>query len=249
MIRLRSGPRTPLTSVLASAGLATALCVAQAAQAQTIQPAERRNVVSFSTSATQELTQDLLTVTLQASKEGTQAADVQTAIKQMLEAGLAEARRSAQPGALEVRTGAFSIHPRYNNQGRVNGWQGQGQLIVEGTDMARIAQTVGRLNQLNVVNVSYGLSRALREKHEAAVTAQAIAAYRARALETAKAFGFGNYVLGEVSVQGNEQGDGRPPVPMMMKAMRAEAADMALPVEPGKGTVTVTVSGQIILTP
>lgn len=219
------------------------------AQAQTVQ-AERRNAVSFSATATQELTQDLLIVTLQANKDGAQASEVQSALKQQLDAALTEARKAVQPnGALEVRTGSFSIHPRYTNQGKVNGWQGQAQLIVEGTDMARIAQTVGRLNQLNVVNVRYDLSRALREKHEAQVTANAIAAYRAKAVEMAKAFGFGNYTLGEVSVQAGEGFENRP-MPMMMKAARAEVADAApLPVEPGKGTVTATVSGVVILTP
>lgn len=248
MIRLRSARRSPLNSVCVSAVLAAALwAVLPGVHAQT-QSAERRNAVSFSASATQELTQDLLTVTLQATRDGAQAAEVQTALKRTLDAALAEARRGARPGVLEVRTGAFSIHPRYTEQGRINGWQGQAQLVIEGTDMPGITQMVGRLNQLNVVNVNYGLSRELRDKHESAVTAQAIAAYRAKALEMAKAFGFANYALGEVSVQSNEQGD-RPPMPMMMKASRAEAADAPLPVEPGKGLITVTVSGQVILTP
>lgn len=233
-----------------------ALCVAAAAfsaaraEAQTM-PAERRNAVSFSATATQELTQDLLSVTLQANKDGTQAAEVQAGLKQQLDAALAEARKAIQPnGALEVRTGSFSIHPRYTNQGKISGWQGQAQLVVEGTDMARIAQTVGRLNQLNVVNVRYDLSRALREKYESQVTAQAIAAYRAKALEMAKAFGFANYALGEVNIQTGEGFENRPMPVMMMKAARAEAADAApLPVEPGKGSVTVTVSGLVVLTP
>lgn len=236
-----------LSSLRAGLSLALAMCFLSPAQAQN--PPERRNVVSFTASATQEVTQDLLTVVLQANKEGSQAADVQSALKQLLESGLNEARKAAQPGSMEVRTGSFSLYPRYSNQGRTNGWQGQAQLVLEGTDMARITQTVGKLNQLNVVQVSYGLSRALREKHEAAVTAQAIASYRARGLELAKAFGFGNYALSEVSVQSNEGSDPRP-VPMMMKSARSEAAaDAPLPVEPGKGQITVTVSGQVVLTP
>ena len=76
---------------------------------------------------------------------------------------------------MAVRTGYFSVQPRYNSSGRVNGWQGSAQLILEGTDIARITQTSGRLNQLNVINVGYGLSRALREQHESALTSQAIA--------------------------------------------------------------------------
>lgn len=243
----RTSNRFSQLALRTTMGLTLAALSAASAQAQ--MAPERRNVVAYTTSATEEVTQDLLTVTLQANKEGSQAADVQAALKQQLEAALAEARKAAVPGALEVRTGSFSLYPRYSNQGKTNGWQGQAQLILEGTDMARITQTAGKLNQLNVVNVSYGLSRALREKHEAAVTAQAIANYRARGLELAKAFGFNNYALGEVSVNSNEGSDHRPMPMMKAQRMSAEAADAALPVEPGKGNITVTVSGQVILTP
>lgn len=207
-----------------------------------------RNAVRFSSSATQEVTQDLLSITLQATREGSQAAEVQTALKQAMEAALAEARKSAQAG-MEVRTGAFSVQPRYNSSGRINGWQGFAQLILEGTDVARITQTTGRLNQLNVINVSYGLSRALREQYESSLTSQAIARFKTRATQIAADFGLKGYTLGEVSVSSTDPGF--EPRPYLMKAMsaRAEAADAPLPVEPGKGTLSVTVNGQVILTP
>jgi predicted secreted protein len=207
----------------------------------------RSNVVNFQATATQEVTQDLLSVTLQANREGAQAAEVQSQLKQALEAALTEAKRSAVPGDMEVRTGYFSINPRYSNNGRVSGWQGTAQLVLEGTDTARIAQTSGKLNQLNVVNVGYGLSRALREKHESALTQDAINRFRERAGELAKGFGFSGYSLGEVSVQTGEPGFQGRPMMMAMRAKSAEAADAPLPVEPGKGVLTVTVSGQVVL--
>lgn len=234
-------PRYSVPKLLSSAVLAAA-CLPWA-HAEPV----RANVVSFQTTATQELTQDLLSVTLQVNKEGAQAAEVQSGLKQALDAALLEAKRSAQAGAMEVRTGYFSVNPRYGNNGRINGWQGTAQLVLEGTDTTRISQTAGKLNQLNVVNVSYGLSRALREQHESALTAEAITRFRHRAGELAKNFGFTGYSLGEVNVQAGDPGfQGRP----MVMAMRAKAADVseaALPVEPGKGVLTVTVSGQVVL--
>lgn len=235
---------TLMTRYSAPILLITALLAANIANAQA-EPL-RANVVSFQATATQEVTQDLLSVTLQANREGTQAAEVQSALKQALEAALTEAKRVATPTGMEVRTGYFSVNPRYGNNGRVNGWQGTAQLVLEGTDTTRISQTAGKLNQLNVVNVSYGLSRALREQYESALTADAITRFRNRASELAKNFGFTAYSLGEVNVQTGEPGfQGRP----MMMAMRAKSAeaDVALPVEPGKGVLTVTVSGQVVL--
>jgi predicted secreted protein len=222
--------------------------LAVAAQAQS-QAVPQRNVVSLSATASQDINQDLLAVTLNVTREGSQAAEVQGQLKQVLEAALAEARKSAVPQGMDVRTGAFSMYPRYNNQGRVNGWQGSAQLVLEGTDMARIAQVAGKLTALNVMGVEYGLSRATRESSESALLAQAVARYRAKAQDVAKAFGMGSFALGEVSVQSGEPGFESRPVPML-KAMRADAVDAApLPGATGKGTVSVTVSGSVILQP
>jgi predicted secreted protein len=232
----------PWALAMALSGLAVA------AQAQS-QAVPQRNVVSLSATASQDINQDLLAVTLNVTREGSQAAEVQGQLKQVLEAALAEARKSAVPQGMDVRTGAFSMYPRYNNQGRVNGWQGSAQLVLEGTDMARIAQVAGKLTAVNVMGVEYGLSRATRESSESALLAQAVARYRAKAQDVAKAFGMGSFALGEVSVQSGEPGFESRPVPML-KAMRADAVDAApLPVAPGKGTVSVTVSGSVILQP
>ncbi len=230
-------------------GLSTALCWATlpgAARAE----APRENVVSFSASATRELVQDLLQITLQARAEGSVAAEVQSQLKQQLDAALSEARKAAAAGAMEVRTGSFHLSPRYANNGRVNGWIGQAQLVLEGTDMARISQTAGRLNQLQVQSVSYGLSRALREAQETELTSQAISRFRARASRIAADFGQRGYVLGELNVSSTDPGFEGRPVLMAARAKTMEmAADAPLPVEPGKGTLTVTVSGQVRLTP
>ena len=220
-------------------------------QAQGVAPgvAAPRNVVSLSATATQEINQDLLAVSLNVTRDGSQAAEVQSQLKQVLDAALTEARKEAKPGSMEVRTGHFSMYPRYNTQGKINGWQGSAQLVLEGTDMPRIAQVAGKLTQLNVTGVDYGLSRAAREASESALLTQAVARYRAKAQDVSRAFGMNSYVLGEVSVQSGEPGFDSRPTPMLMKAARAEMAEAPLPVAPGKGTVSVTVSGSVILTP
>lgn len=167
-----------------------------------------------------------------------------------MESALTEARKAAQgqPG-IEVRTGSFSVQPRYTNAGRISGWQGSAQLVLEGTDTTRISQTAGKLTQLNVVNMQYGLSRGLRERHEAALTNEAIQRFRSRASAMASAFGFKGYTLGEVSVSSTEPGFEPRPYMMATRAKTMEAADAALPVEPGKGRLSVSVNGQVYLTP
>jgi predicted secreted protein len=217
------------------------------APAQAAPDAPRDNMVSFSTSATIEVTRDLLTVVLAVVKDGPDAKVVQATLKQTLESALVEARKSAQTELLEVRTGEFSMNPRYGRDGKINGWQGRAELVLEGTDGARVAQTAGRLSGMNVNSVGYSLSRKLREQNESRVTADAVDRFKVRSAELAKAFGFAGYTIGEVSVNSGEPAYLMKPSMARMTAMAEGAADEAVPVEPGKGNITVTVSGSILL--
>jgi predicted secreted protein len=206
-------------------------------------PPPPEGVVSLSSSASIEVTRDLMSIVFSTTKEGSDAAAVQSQLKQALDAALAEAKKAARPGQVDVQTGNFTLSPRYTNKGVASGWQGTAELVVEGRDMQAIGQLSGRITTLTINRVGYNLSRELREKAEGEITAQAIARYRAKAADYAKQFGYSGYVIREVNVNTSEPGPGRP-MPMMMKAA-VSSADESLPVEAGKGTVTVNVNGSV----
>lgn len=213
---------------------------------QTVPPPQ--NVVHLSASASAEVPRDLMSVVFSASHEGPEAGAVQAQLRQALDAALAEARKAARPGELDVRTGSFSLHPRYAPKGGSQGWVGRAELIVEGRDMPAIAQLAGRIRTMTIAQVGHTLSREAREKIEAEVGASAIERFRARAAETARLFGFTGYLLREVHVGG---GDVQPPVPMAMARARSAAsmgADESLPAEAGKATVVISVNGSVQLT-
>ena len=107
--------------------------------------APRRDMLSLTASASTEVTRDVLAVTFSTTREGTEAAGVQSALKQALDAALAEAKKIAKPGQVDVQTGNFSLHPRYSNKGGITGWHGTAELQVEGKDAAAIAQLTGRI--------------------------------------------------------------------------------------------------------
>jgi predicted secreted protein len=206
-----------------------------------------QGVVSLSSSATIEVTKDLLNVVMSTTREGQDAAAVQSQLKQALDAALAEARKVAKPGQLEVQTGNFSLYPRYATKGGINGWQGSAELVIEGRDMPAIGQLTGRIGTMTIGRVGYGVSRELREKVEGEVTAQAIARYRAKAADYAKQFGYAGYVIREVSVGGSEP-QMYAPAPMLRAKAMSASADEALPVEAGKATIVVNVNGSVQLT-
>jgi predicted secreted protein len=203
-----------------------------------------QNVVNLSASATVEVNKDWLTVVFSTTREGADAAAVQSQLRQALDAALTEARKAAKPGQVDVRTGGFSLSPRYAPKGGISGWQGSTELVVEGRDTQAISALTSRISSLTIGRVGFSLSREAREKVEAEVEAQAITRFRARADSVSKQFGFAGYTVREVAVSSDA---GNPQQPMMMqaKAMRGAMADESLPVEAGKATVTATVNGSV----
>lgn len=227
--------------------LAAALATAGASQAQNMPYAPPQNVLQLSANGSVEVQQDLLVMSLNTTRDGTDAATVQNQLKVVLDAALAEAKKAALPGQMDVRTGHFGLYPRYGRDGKITGWQGSAELVLEGRDFARITSTAAKVPGLTLGNVGFSLSREQRQKVEGEAQSIAIERFKARALELAKGFGFNGYTLREVSVNSNDQGG----FPVRQRAMALEAkassSDMPVPVEAGKSTVLVTVSGSVQL--
>jgi predicted secreted protein len=234
-----------LQSLALAAWVATAFPAASV-QAQTATAAAPQNVVQLSASGSVEAMQDLLSVSLNSTREAADAATVQSQLKLALDAALAEARKAASPGQLEVRTGNFSLYPRYGRDGKITTWQGSTELVLEGRDFARIGATAGKIQTLNVGQVNFSLSREQRARVEGEAQTIAIERFKVKAGEIARGFGFSGYTLREIAVNANDQGYIPRPRMMAMEA-KSSASDAPLPVEAGRSTVLVSVSGTVQL--
>ena len=217
-----------------------------AALAQSVSQSVPQNVVQMSANGSVEVAQDLMSIFLSTSRDGSDPALLQSQLKTAVDAALAEARKVAQTGQLDVRSGNFSLSPRYNREGKPSGWQGTAELVIEGRDFTRISATAGRIQTLSVSGIHFGLSREQRAKVEGEAQALAIERFKARASAVAASFGFSGYSLREVHVSSNDQGPTPRPRMLAMEA-RAMTSDAPLPVEAGKTTVLVTVSGSVQL--
>lgn len=214
--------------------------------AQNLVQNELKNVVQLTASAVVEVQQDVLTINLSTTREAADANTVQTQLKAALDTALVEAKKMASPGQLDVRTGNFSLYPRYTKDGKINGWQGSTELVIEGRDFAKISALAGKIQTLTIANVAFSLSREQRTKAEADMQSAAIDRFRAKAAEVAKSFGMSGYTLREVAVNAGDQSfNPRPNMRGMQASPMAASADV--PVEAGKSSVTVTVSGTVQL--
>ena len=205
-----------------------------------------QNVVQLGANGSVEVQQDTLSIALSTTRDGIDANAVQSQLKTALDVALTEAKKAAVAGQMEVRTGSFSLLPRYGRDSKLTGWQGSAELVLEGKDVARISATAGKIATLTVSNVQFSLSREQRALAETQAQGMAIARFRSKADEIAKSFGFSGYTLREVAVNANDQGVS-PRIRMMAADSMASAASAPLPVEAGKSTVLVTVSGSVQL--
>ena len=212
--------------------------------AQTISGDVMQNVAQLSASGSIEVQQDVLSISMNTSRDGADAGSVQTQLKQALDSALAQARQAAVPGQLDLRTGNFSLYPRYGKDGKINGWYGSTELVLEGSDFARITSTAGKIQTLTMGHVSFALSREQRARVEGEAQTLAIERFKAKALAIAKGFGFNSYTLRDVAINANDQGFTPRPRLMTMQA-KAEMSDSPAAVEAGRSTVVVNVTGSV----
>ena len=248
---------------LLAVALALASATADAQEPPAAATAQPHDVLQLSASASVDVEQDTLQVSLNVTRQGEAPAAVQAQLKTVLDAALAQARAEAAEGTdaatgkdttngkqraarMQVRTGRFSLSPRYDQGGKLVTWQGSAELILEGTDFDRITQTAGTVADMVVRDVAFSLSRQGRASSESEAQALAVRRFRQKATELGRELGFSDYTLREVSVSSNDSGM---PMPRMMarQSAGASAASAPLPVAAGKSTVTVTVSGAVQL--
>ena len=196
-------------------------------QAQSpVPPPEPAQLLNLSASAVQQASQDWLRVVVRTTLDGADAMGVQRQLKKALDEALQQLGQQVQPRQLEVSTGAFGVQPRYSDKGRVIGWQGQADLVIEGRDFARIAQAVAQVPRMPVESAQFSLSREGRQKLEAEVQSQAVQNFRQRAQALARDFGFAGYTLRQVNVSSAERPE---PVAQARMMVTADAAPAPSP--------------------
>lgn len=202
-------------------------------------------VLHLIASAQTEVAQDWLVMTLSVQKEGLQASAVQKQLNAVLSAALAVAMPLAKPGDLRVSTGDMNVTPRYGREGKVNGWSGSAQLVLQGRDADQIVTLATRLQDMVVSQVDWQLSPEQKSAAESRIQAEAVARFQGKAQALTQQFGFAAYTLREVRVSAQETGEGGL-IPRMAMA-QMDAAPAPVPTQAGKSRVMVNVSGSIVL--
>ena len=159
-------------------------------------------------------------------------------------------KKAAAYPTVKVSTGNQNTWPVYApDSNKLQGWRGRAELRLESRDFKAASELIARLQEkMQLSGISFVVSPETRRQVEDSLSADAIAAFRARADIIRKAWDAKGYRL----VYMNLGAAGGPPpyMPMMRmaKAMDAEsvpAQDMA----GGETRLIVNVSGSIELQP
>lgn len=239
-----------LNNYLAMACALSMACGLPAAHAQASNPsfaaqAAPSPVVHLSASAQTDVAQDWLVMTLAVQRDGAQAAAVQKQILAVLSAALAVATPLTNAGKLEVSTGEVNVSPRYGREGKISGWTGFAQLLVQGRDAVQIAALAARMQDLTVSQIDWQLSPEQQHAAQARIQAEAVARFQAKAQALTQQFGFAAYAIREVRVTAQDAGDGNG-MPRMAMA-QGEGAVAPVPTQAGKSRVVVNVSGSVAM--
>jgi predicted secreted protein len=232
-----------LAAALAVAAPIALTLAPSAAFAQSDARYQPAGVLSLSAQASEEVPQDVVTITLFYEQEASDPASLTTTLNQRADAALQKARGVQ---GVTARSGQFSIFPSTDRDGRISAWRGRTEVVLESHDFAAASKLAGDISSImQVSNVQFSLSPEAQRAAEQKLSGEAIASFREQATAAARAFGYGSYTIREVNV-GHA---GVPPRPMMMMAARTMSADAKaappVPLEGGTSTVTVTVSGSV----
>jgi len=231
-------------AALAAAVLLSSLAMTQGAFAQGVNPSTQPSgVLSLSAKASLEVPQDVVDITLFYEQEAPDAASLTSTLNQHADAALRQAKGVDHVSA---HSGAFTVYPSTDRDGRISAWRGRTEVVLESKDFAAATKLAGKMtDSMQVGSVTFSLSPEAQREAEQTLSTQAIASFRKQAQDAAQAFGYSAYSIREVSVGHN----GSSPRPVMMMAARNVGADakMAAPMalEAGTSTVTVNVSGSV----
>ncbi|MGF6792266.1 SIMPL domain-containing protein [Paraburkholderia sp. 35.1] len=211
------------------------------ARAQTMMP-QPSGVLSLNAQASAEVPQDEVEITLFYEQEASEPSSLTSTLNERADAALQKARGVS---GVTARSGAFSIFPSTDRDGRITTWRGRTEVVLESRDFAAASKLAGQMASImQVGNVRFSLSPQAQRAAEQRLSGEAIKSFREQAAASSQAFGFSSYSIREVNVSHS----GVMPRPMMMmsaRAMGADAKSAPLSLEGGTSTVTVNVSGSV----
>ena len=149
--------------------------------------------------------------------------------------------------ALSVRSGGFRVSPVHGADGKISGWRGRSELVIESRDFQAATRLVSELaDRLVLSSLRFHLSEEQRKKHESALIQQAAQAFRDRASLALQAFGYREYEIVKLDLSASVSPGSLQPV-MLRSAASSSMPQSDVVLEADNVPVSVQVSGTVVL--
>lgn len=207
--------------------------------------------VGFSTEVAREIPNDQMNAVLSVELSDKDAARLAQQIATLMNDAMKKA--SAYP-AVKTTSGSQNTWPVYGpgfaSSSKLESWRGRAEVRLESRDFKAASELIAKLqDKLQLNGVTFSVAPDTRRKLEEAMTAEAIAAFRARAETVRSAWNAKGYRLVDMNL--GAAGGPQPYMPMVraMKAMDGAESVPAQDMAGGDTRLVVNVSGSIELQP
>jgi predicted secreted protein len=221
--------------------LAVGACLALSSAALAHEVAPVHDQVSFQVERSRDVANDWATATVGITAEDSDPARLADRVNGTMRAALERARAAE---GIEVRSGGYRTHPVTDGD-KITRWRASQDLLLESGDIDALSGLIGALQEdLQLRGIQFGVSDARRRETEAALVAEALAAFRERAAQVQQELGARGWSIVTLHLQ--TQG-GEAPHPMEMRNQMFDAAAAPPAFEGGDSTLRVFVNATIEL--
>ncbi len=201
------------------------------------------NQINLEASASAEVENDTMIVSLYAQEEGSKAVALSNRVNKKINGALEKLKQYKN---IKVETESYSTNPVYNKN-QVIAWRVKQSIQLESKDMSLMSEVLGELQQqLKLNGISFDVSPGKREQQTRVLIDQALTAYNKRATQIANKLHHDGYKI--VSMKVSTSASAAPYRYKMARVMMAEATPAVAPeIAKGDQTLSVRVSGTIEL--
>lgn len=200
------------------------------------------NQVSLEASASADVDNDTMIVSMYVQEEGSKAAELSNKVNEKINWALKKLKKHTK---IKVETESYSTNPVYNKT-QIVAWRVRQSIQLQSTDMSLMSEVLGELQQqLKLNGISFDISREAREDKTQVLIDQALNAFNKRATQIAKNLKNASYKIVDIRVTTTNN-----PVHYQYRgaAMMAESSARVAPeIAKGDKTLTANVSGTIEL--
>ena len=201
------------------------------------------NQISLEATASADVENDTMIVSLYAQEEGSKAAVLSERVNKKINKALAKLKQYKN---IKVETESYSTNPVYNKN-QIIAWRVRQSIQLQSKDMPLMSEVLGELQQeLKLSGISFDISREKREQQTKLLIDQALTAYNKRATQITEKLKRSSYKI--VNMKVSTSASAGPYKYRAASAMMADAAPVVAPeIARGDKTLSVRISGTIEL--